>query len=95
MPFLAISAAFAYFLNYLANDMEKIQKCTLAIIYDKYFIFLFSYPWNSMVKNKKKKHLGLTQSWLLFGSWLVVSSRSSLAHEMTKLCMLLLYLVLF
>ena len=94
MPFLAISAAFAYFLNYLANDMEKIQKCTLAIIYDNYFIFLFSYPWNSMVKNKKK-HLGLTQSWLKFGSWLVVSSRSSLAHEMTKLCMLLLYLVLF
>ena len=46
MPFLAISAAFAYFLNYLANDMEKIQKCTLAIIYDNYFIFLFSYPWN-------------------------------------------------
>ena len=94
MPFLAISAAFAYFLNYLANDMEKIQKCTLAIIYDNYFIFLFSYPWNSMVKNKKK-NLGLTQSWLMFGSWLVVSLRSSLAHEMTKLCMLLLYLVLF
>ena len=44
MPFLAISAAFAYFLNYLANDMEKIQKCTLAIIYDNYCIFLFSYP---------------------------------------------------
>ena len=66
MPFLAISAAFAYFLNYLANDMEKIQKCTLAIIYDKYFIFLFSYPWNSMVKNKKRN----IWAWLKVGSCL-------------------------
>ena len=39
MPFLAISAAFAYLLNYLANDMEKIQKCTLSIIYENYFTF--------------------------------------------------------
>ena len=70
MPFLAISAAFAYFLNYLANDMEKIQKCTLAIIYDKYFIFLFSYPWNSMVKNKKKT-FGLDSK--LAQVWLVAS----------------------
>ena len=68
MPFLAISAAFAYFLNYLANDKEKIQKCTLAIIYDNYFIFLFSYPWNSMVKNKKKTcglDSKLAQVWLV------------------------------
>ena len=33
MPFLAISAAFAYLLNYLANDMEKIQKRAFSIIY--------------------------------------------------------------
>ena len=92
MPFLAISAAFAYLLNYLANDVEKIQKCTLSIIYENYFIFI-ALKVNG--EKQKKKHLGLTQSWLMFGSWLVVSSRSSLAHEMTKLCMLLLYLVLF
>ena len=40
MPFLAISAAFAYLLHYLANDIEKIQKCTLSIIYENYFIFI-------------------------------------------------------
>ena len=40
MPFLAISATFAYLLNYLANDMEKIQKCTLSIIYENYLFFI-------------------------------------------------------
>ena len=92
MPFLAISAAFAYLLNYLANDMEKIQKCPLSIIYENYFIFI-ALKLNG--EKQKKKHLGLTQSWLMFGSWLVGSLRSSLAREMTKLCMLLLYPVLF
>ena len=82
MPFLAISAAFAYLLNYLANDVEKIQKCTLSIIYENYFIFI-ALKVNG--EKQKKKHLGLTQSWLMFGSWLVVSSRSSLAREMIKL----------
>ena len=64
MPFLAISAAFAYLLNYLANDTEKIQKCTLSIIYENYFIFI---ALKLSGEKQKKKHLGLTQSWLLFG----------------------------
>ena len=94
MPFLSISVASAYLLNYLANDMEKIQKCTLSIIYLWELLYFHSLE-TQWWKTKKKKHLGLTQSWLMFGSWLVVSSRWSLACEMTKLCMLLLYPVLF
>ena len=90
MPFLAISATFAYLLNYLANDMEKIQKCTLSIIYENYLFFI---ALKLSGEKQKKKTFGLDAK--LAPVWLVVSSRSSLAREMTKLCMLLLYLVLF
>ena len=61
MPFLAISAAFAYLLNYLANDMEKIQKCTLSIIYENYFIFIAL----KLNGEKQKKNIW---AWLKVGS---------------------------
>lgn len=67
MPFLAISAAFAYLLNYLANDMEKIQKCTLSIIYENYFIFIAL----KLNGEKQKKTFGLDSKLALV--WLVAS----------------------
>ena len=63
MPFLTISAAFAYLLNYLANDTEKIQKCTLSIIYENYFIFIAL----KLSGEKQKKNIW---AWLKVGSCL-------------------------
>ena len=68
MPFLTISAAFAYLLNYLANDVEKIQKCTLSIIYENYFIFI-ALKVNG--EKQKKKTFGLDSK--LAHVWLVAS----------------------
>ena len=67
MPFLAISAASAYLLNYLANDMEKIQKCILSIIYENYFIFIAL----KLNGEKQKKTFGLDSK--LAHVWLVAS----------------------